>query len=387
MKQIAAALAIVLVACARPATVVTVKLVDPRRVSSPDPADSLYLVEVRSIPLTFLDRVLSGFRPERIDTIPDVRVDVLPAVVDDSAIVGLWSTGEQGGPAGVFKYDLQRRVLSRGPLPVWLQDLVPYTKAAFSRDARHFAYVAHTPEGHQQALVRQWPDGSVILKGPSGASWSSRPRGRAAWVGDEVMISYDASADSKPVLFIFRGIPSAGRATRVDTFPWHSSQGVRMVAPHAFTPLTGAVRDSFVAKRCLVPQAEGVNVPRDLHNMISGDFAARGQTDWAALCSRADSSRIVVIWGGPARCPSELGREQNRMLHEGLDSPRYRRLIAAADSVTSGVVYATGPGYRKLDHDAIVERERYYVRAWLCDNGQWAEVVQSDDDSEVGNEP
>jgi hypothetical protein len=385
--KIAAALAIVFVACARPATVVTVKLVDPRRISSPDPADSVYLVEVRSIPLTLLDRVLSGFRAQRTDTIPGIRVDVLPAVVDDSAIVGIWTTGERGRPAGAFRYDPRRRTLSREPLPVWLEDLAPYTEPAFSRDAQHFAYVARRADGDQQALVRHWPDGNVILQGPSGASWSSPPRGRAAWVGDEVMISYDASAASKPVFLIFRGVPSTGRTTRVDTFPWHSSDGVRLLAPQAFKSLTGAVRDSLVVKRCLVPQAEGSAAPPEPHNVISGAFAASGQTDWAALCSRADSSRIVVVWGGPARCPSELGREQNRRLHKGLDSPTYRRLIAAADSVMSGVVYATGPGYRKLDHDAIVERERYYARAWFCENGQWAEVAQSDDDSEVGHEP
>ena len=347
----------------------------------------MYLVEVRSVPITFLDQVLSGLRGERTDTIPDIRVDVLPAVVDDSAILGIWSSGEDR-PAGAFSYDPWRRELSRGPLPVWLEDLAPRTKPAFSRDARHLAYVALTPEGHQQALVRRWPDGNIVLRGPSGQPWGHQTRGRALWVGEEVVISYDASTDAKPVFLIFRGIPSAGRTTKVDTFPWHSSMGVRLVGPHAFTSLTGAVRDSFAAKRCLVPQAEGLRIPPDLHNVVSGSFASREQTDWAALCSRADSSTIVVIWGGPARCASELGREPNRMLREGLDSRRYRRVIDAVDSVPSGQVYATGPAYRKLDHDAIVARESYDERAWFCDNGQWVEVVPSGAaDSDGANEP
>jgi hypothetical protein len=63
-------------------------------------------------------------------------------------------------------------------------------------------------------------------------------------------------------------------------------------------------------------------------------------------------------------------------------------VIDVVDSVTSGLVYATGPAYRKLNHDAIVERQSYDARAWFCDNGQWVEVDQSGTaDSDGGNEP
>jgi hypothetical protein len=301
----------------------------------------MYLVEVRSVPLTLLDRILSGLGADRTDTIPGLRVDVLPAVVDDSVILGLWTNGEQGRPAGTFTYDPHTRLVSRAPLPVWLQDFAQYSQPAFSRDARYLAYVAVTPEGHQQALVRQWPDGNIVLRGPSGEGWNHRDRGRAAWIGEEVLVSYDASVGGKPVMFSFFGSPHDRRTTRLDTFPWHPSMGVKLLSPRAFPLMAEAVRDSLVARRCLVPQAESSGDPRDLHNVITGNLAARGQTDWAALCSRADSSSIVVIWGGPARCASELGREQNRTFREGYDSRRYRRVIDVVDSVTSGLVYAS----------------------------------------------
>src|SRR5262245_29747601 len=151
-KRIAAALAIVLAACGRPATVVTVKLVDPRRVASLDSTDRVYLVEVRSEALSFIDRIRAGRGADHPDTIPGIRVLVPPVVLDDSVVVGFWATGP-GVPAGTFTYDVANQKVSRGPLPVWIHDLAEYSHPALSPDAQHIAYVTLT-DGHQQGIVR-----------------------------------------------------------------------------------------------------------------------------------------------------------------------------------------------------------------------------------------
>jgi hypothetical protein len=46
----------------------------------------------------------------------------------------------------------------------------------------------------------------------------------------------------------------------------------------------------------------GYEAPLPLTNVISGEFAARGQRDWAALCSANGRSTIHVYWGGPSTC-------------------------------------------------------------------------------------
>lgn len=221
--RIAVVLAMVLLAaCGRSGgAVVTLELIDPRRVTDSDTLHRTYLVEVRSAPLTFIDWVLAGLRDDRTDTIPGIRVEFLPAIVGDSVIVGLWTKGAGGGPAGTFTYDLASHSVSRGPLPVWIRDLAQYSEPALSRDAQHLAYVAVTPQGHQYAVVRQWPDGNIVLQGPSGQRRGFRHRGRAAWSGDEVWITYDASVGAEPVMFLFRGNPRDQLKTRVDTFPWN----------------------------------------------------------------------------------------------------------------------------------------------------------------------
>jgi len=54
---------------------------------------------------------------------------------------------------------------------------------------------------------------------------------------------------------------------------------------------------------CKIPQAAHIPEP---HNLISGEFAKKGQKDWAALCSRNLHSSILLIWGGTSTCPSEI---------------------------------------------------------------------------------
>ena len=52
---------------------------------------------------------------------------------------------------------------------------------------------------------------------------------------------------------------------------------------------------------CLIPQ--GI---LDHTNAIEGEFAIKGQKDWAVLCSINGKSSIHIFWGGSKKCPSVI---------------------------------------------------------------------------------
>lgn len=82
-----------------------------------------------------------------------------------------------------------------------------------------------------------------------------------------------------------------------------AAASIRHLAPSVFTEAPAAVRNHLIEDGCTVPQAYNDSTR---HNVISGEFAAPGQIDWAALCTRGDSAGIVIVWGGPVRCPSPI---------------------------------------------------------------------------------
>src|SRR5688572_14256134 len=79
-------------------------------------------------------------------------------------------------------------------------------------------------------------------------------------------------------------------------------------APDKFAALPPTARDALNVAGCRVPQVTATGSPQ---NVISGEFAAKGQRDWAALCSDGTNSQIVMVWGGPARCEDRLSALQD----------------------------------------------------------------------------
>jgi hypothetical protein len=84
-------------------------------------------------------------------------------------------------------------------------------------------------------------------------------------------------------------------------------------APTAFSAAPKHVIDWLRKQECSIPQAEvpDYHPTKTPHNLISGEFAAKGQKDWAALCSRNGTSSIKVLWGGKSRCAGELNEESD----------------------------------------------------------------------------
>jgi hypothetical protein len=78
--------------------------------------------------------------------------------------------------------------------------------------------------------------------------------------------------------------------------------------PDRFVSLPPSVREAFTAINCQVPQN---NLSMGPGNVIEGEFATKGQRDWAALCSNGSLTEIRVVWGGPARCEDRLASRQD----------------------------------------------------------------------------
>lgn len=70
---------------------------------------------------------------------------------------------------------------------------------------------------------------------------------------------------------------------------------VRRLSPAAFPELPDGVKKELEKRQCAVPQNFISTRP---HNVIHGEFAKKGQEDWAVLCSSGRMSAILVFWGG-----------------------------------------------------------------------------------------
>jgi hypothetical protein len=79
----------------------------------------------------------------------------------------------------------------------------------------------------------------------------------------------------------------------------HAQRTVRRLPPSAFPNLPLAIQKQAEVRGCEIPQ-EAFEGGTKVNNVISGEFAQRGQKDWAILCSKGGTSSIVVFWGKPA---------------------------------------------------------------------------------------
>lgn len=79
-------------------------------------------------------------------------------------------------------------------------------------------------------------------------------------------------------------------------------------APDKFAALPPTAREAFTQMNCQVPQT---SLTGGSSNVVQGEFAAKGQRDWAALCSNGLTTEIRVVWGGPVRCEDRFAAVQD----------------------------------------------------------------------------
>jgi hypothetical protein len=173
--------------------------------------------------------------------------------------------------------------------------------------------------------------------------------------------------------------PKTGKATRSPS----PKQNVKRLQPSELAEQIPGLPHEFVEKLntrgCTIPQfdyagntspasADATDQPT---NVIEGEFAKKGQKDWAVLCSNGKTSTIVIFWAKPTSCPSQLAR---------LDDPHFMQLGADKKMHYSRSVYASDPardaslhrGPKQMTHqgihDAFVGKSS---SLFYCNEGKW----------------
>jgi hypothetical protein len=156
------------------------------------------------------------------------------------------------------------------------------------------------------------------------------------------------------------------------------------------------------SRGCTIPQTPYTKRPE---NVIKGEFAKPGQTDWAVLCSVNQTSwlfsfwsdqhyvsSILVFWNGSERNPAEIARREGRIFLQGITANEIgvSRIIGTAgkefmmhhNESAYGAPNAP-PAYKRLDlridHQGIDGgfAEKGSV-TWYFHGGQWARLMGAD---------
>jgi len=85
----------------------------------------------------------------------------------------------------------------------------------------------------------------------------------------------------------------------------HESQEIIRLNPAQFSDLPPRIRKELEQQECTIPQPYDRPSPSPA-NVVQAELAAKGQLDWAVLCSHKGISTILVFWGGPVHCPTKL---------------------------------------------------------------------------------
>jgi len=150
--------------------------------------------------------------------------------------------------------------------------------------------------------------------------------------------------------------------------------------PTAFPMLPLAVVRDLQHRGCTIPQEAFSKTPS---NVVSGQFARRGQTDWAVLCSIHGVSSILVFWNGSAVSPAELARSEDKTYLQGLGGEKigFSRGIAAigSDFIMEHYRAYGGPKPPRIDHQGINDAflEKASVVQYFFD-GKWLQLTGSD---------
>ncbi len=152
--------------------------------------------------------------------------------------------------------------------------------------------------------------------------------------------------------------------------------------PSSFPSLPHDIAAELDRLGCLIPQASYYQ--SEPHNVVSGEFARKGQTDWAVMCSVDGVSRILIFWGGPDQCPSEIphGEDRGCFQHVGDHMMAYSCLIASAEKeyiTTKLSEYGQTERAPTIDHQGIHDifaEKASTVR--YCSEGKWVDLPGAD---------
>ena len=124
-------------------------------------------------------------------------------------------------------------------------------------------------------------------------------------------------------------------------------------------------------------RGKGLDRQKNPHNVIRGEFAKPGQTDWAVLCSVKGVSTILVFWNGSEKNPAEIAKLEDQIFLQGItaDEIGFSRGISAVGNEFIMEHYQAygGPKPPPINHqginDAFLEKgsevQYFYGGKWV----------------------
>ncbi|MFB3923858.1 MAG: hypothetical protein ACE145_19210 [Terriglobia bacterium] len=173
-----------------------------------------------------------------------------------------------------------------------------------------------------------------------------------------------------------QGLPRSGQLDEWET----AAKEIKRLPPSAFKRLPVRYRSRLKDLGCTIPQVPSI---AKHHNVVAGEFAKAGQTDWAVLCSRMGKSSVLVFWGGADECPSELAPGDDKLVLQGMSEGRieYSRMISpvAPKSILEYQKAYGGPKPPPLSHQGI--EDAFVGKAsvvYYCYQGSWVRLQGAD---------
>lgn len=150
--------------------------------------------------------------------------------------------------------------------------------------------------------------------------------------------------------------------------------------PTAFRELPPNVIGELQRRGCTIPQEAYTKRP---HNVVKGEFARPGQTDWAVLCSIKGVSTILVFWNGSEKAPAQVASREDRIFLQTFDSTAssFCRGISPVgkDFIVRHHDAYGGQELPPLDHqgidDAFIEKASV---TWYFHQGKWLKLPGAD---------
>lgn len=153
------------------------------------------------------------------------------------------------------------------------------------------------------------------------------------------------------------------------------------LSPEEFPELSDEIIKNLQKRKCTIPQTWHNKTP---HNVVSGEFKKKGQTDWAILCSINKISSILVFWNKSTEKVAEIAKSDDSgffQVVEGNGEMGFSREIGKVDKKYIIDHYNSygGTNPPPIDHEGINDAEVEKASAVLYFyRGKWLELQGAD---------
>jgi len=149
-----------------------------------------------------------------------------------------------------------------------------------------------------------------------------------------------------------------------------SSAQIARLSPAAFPELPTNLVQELQRRGCTIPQ-ETWSGKRN--NVVNGQFAKPGQTDWAVLCSLKGVSTILVFWNASEKNPDAIAPADDG------DNAQPRGIRAVGrDFIMRHYRAYGGPKPPPIDHQGIDDASEKASIVWYLYKGQWLQLTGAD---------